>query len=381
MAKTPDGLPTPGHFELLDLKEKIVLGRVRRRLDLPALMPKARAEKFDCSVRVITPENIEFEYALAGPFQRLPAFLFDVLLRITTYCVIIFLMALLFSWIAIGSMIFGVAAFLLFFIFSWFYGIYFESRFNGRTPGKMIFRLRVISSDGRPINTVQAALRNLLRLADMNVLVSLQLFSPEAPPMFIIPTMSVGLVAMALTRRMQRLGDLAAGTMVVSEVGKRSPWNLQPDDLRAFGLAELIPATYPISSSLAQTVGMYMENRARFSPARRMEVAKHLSVPLIKKFELLPDTSPDLLLCALYVRIFLSEQQQQTGRERMRQNPAPAGRNPRMPGVTSGARGVVPGSIEPLPRPLQETSASVSLPRVPGVSDSADPSEGERPHG
>ncbi|MEZ6081332.1 MAG: hypothetical protein R3C56_38365 [Pirellulaceae bacterium] len=66
---------------------------------------------------------------------------------------------------------------------------------------------------------------------------------------------------MALTRRMQRLGDLAAGTMVISEAHTSSLRPMTPEDPRAFGLAELIPATFSASHSLAQAIGHYMENR------------------------------------------------------------------------------------------------------------------------
>lgn len=281
-------------------------------------MLQPRLKKLDCSVRVITPENIEFEYELAGPFQRLPAFAFDIGVRIAVFVAGMFVLGLAVGLIGGGGFMTAVIGFLAFFLFSWFYGIYFETRYNGRTLGKMVFKLRVISVDGRPINAVQAALRNLLRPADMAIPLSIQIFDPENQAVSLIPTFIVGFVTMLVTQRYQRLGDLAAGTMVISEHRKRSPWNMQPEDLRAFGLAELIPATFPISSSLAQTAGLYMENRLRLSPARRLEVAKHVTSPLIKKFELLPDTSADLLMCALYVRIFLSEDQQTQGRDRLR---------------------------------------------------------------
>jgi hypothetical protein len=206
------------------------------------------------------------------------------------------------------------------FVLSWFYGIFFETRFNGRTPGKMLFKLRVISVDGRPIHATQAALRNLLRLGDMCLMLPLQILGSENPPAFIIPTFSIGLLVMVLTARFQRLGDLAAGTMVVSEYTSRSPWNLLPDDLRAFGLAERIPANFQIAPSLARSIGFYMENRKRLNQLRRNEIAKHLARPLIEQFGLLPDTSYDLLLTALYVRIFLSEQQQAEGLVRLRES-------------------------------------------------------------
>jgi uncharacterized RDD family membrane protein YckC len=281
-------------------------------------------EKLDCFARVITPENIEFDYALAGPFQRLPAFLFDLAVRTLVFCAVLFVLGIASSFSLIGGSVFIIAALLMFFALSWFYGIYFESRFNGRTLGKMLFKLRAISIDGRPINATQAALRNLLRLADMCVLLPLQVFEAEAPAAFIIPTLLVGLIVMTITPRMQRVGDLAAGTMVVSEYGQRSPWNLQPEDLRVFGLQELIPATFVASGSLAQSIGLYMENRQRLSLARRQEVARHLAVPLIGKFGLRPDTSYDLLLCALYVHIFMSAEQKEHGRARLRTMTGPA---------------------------------------------------------
>lgn len=275
-------------------------------------------EKLDCSVRVTTPENIEFEYALAGPFQRLPPFIFDLIVRIAAFIAIMILGGILTSWLPVNNVLLAVAGTLLFFFLSWFYGIFFETRFNGRTLGKMVFKLRVISIDGRPINGVQAALRNLLRLADMGVLLSLQIFDNAAPPRYMIPTMIVGLVCMTLTPHLQRIGDLAAGTMVISEGNRRTPWNLQPEDVRAFGLAELIPATYQLSHSMAQTVGLYMENRRRLTPMRRNEVARHVAEPLIQQFDLLSDTSPDLLLCALYVNTYLSEELREQGRVRLR---------------------------------------------------------------
>ncbi len=323
-------------------------------------------DKLDCTARVITPENIEFEYSLAGPFQRLPAFAFDLAIRALVFFALF--LVLIFSSIVnpLSGTLMIIILLLTFFLFSWFYGIFFETRFNGRTLGKMVFKLRVISVDGRPINATQAALRNLLRLADMCFLLSLQVLDPESPPAFVIPTMLIGLIVMTLSPRLQRLGDLAAGTMVVSEGQRRSPWNLKPEDLRAFGLAELIPATFQVSSSLAQTTGLYMENRKRLSLQRRYDVAKHLADPLIQKFGLLADTSPDLLLCALYVRVFLSEQQRQQGMAQMRQTSAPVQPPPLRRSFTTSRKqvptmaGQMPGS-QPASPPPASTAAAPSM--------------------
>ncbi len=284
-------------------------------------MLQPHPEKLDCFVRVITPENVEFEYALAGPFQRLPAFLFDVFIRLVAMFALLLVLMFTAPFIPLGGVFANVAILLTYFVLSWFYGVYFETRFNGRTLGKMLFKLRVISVDGRPINGIQAALRNLLRLADM------------------YPSPLVGLISMMFTSRSQRLGDLAANTMVVADRGRHSPWDIQPDDVRAFGLAELIPPTFVASQSLAQTVGMYMENRRRLPFLRRLDVAKHLAMPLIRKFELLHDTSPDLLLCAVYVRIFMSDVQQQQGLAQLRSKGAPPS-----PPVVTATPATVPAS-------------------------------------
>ncbi len=281
-------------------------------------MQASATDKLDCSTRVITPENIEFEYALAGPFQRLPAFLLDLTLRALFLVGVAITLTFFSAFTFGGESVVGIVLLLLFFLLSWYYGIFFETRFNGRTPGKMLMRLRVISVDGRPINATQAALRNLLRLADMCVLLPLRSFAEEGPMAYVVPTLFIGFVSMFLTRRMQRLGDLAAGTMVISEAHTSSLRPMAPEDPRAFGLAELIPATFSPSHSMAQTIGLYMENRQRLSPARRSEVSKHLAEPLMRRFEMLPDTSSDLLLCALYTRIFLSAEEQAQGLERMR---------------------------------------------------------------
>ncbi len=275
--------------------------------------------KIDCRTRVVTPENIAFEYALAGPFQRLPAFLLDWFLRVAFFMALAIFFAMLTPFAPFGG---GTAAtislILLFFFLSWFYGIIFETRFNGRTLGKMAFKLRVISADGRPINASQAALRNLMRAADMCVLLPIQIFGGEGPPAFLIPTATVGLTAMVLSTRFQRVGDLVAGTMVISERSQSRPWRQKPDDVRAYGLADMIPANFVASSSLVKTLGLYMENRKRLSPGRLDELATHIARPLISQFGLLPDTGPDLLLTALYTRVFLSENEREAGLQEYR---------------------------------------------------------------
>lgn len=284
-------------------------------------MNQPTEQKIDCVVRVVTPENIEFEYLLAGPFQRLPAFLVDFAVRVTFFVTMVIAgMMLGVTLGSVGLVATVVIGFIGFFLLSWFYGMIMEAQFNGRTIGKLVFGLRVISTDGRPINGSQAALRNLLRLSDFMPPLSLTVFIPEAIPASVIPTFFVGLLAMTLTTRMQRIGDLAAGTMVVWDGRRGVSTNLQPEDARAFSLAEYIPPTFQISRTLARAVGLYMERRRFLSPQRRQEVASNLAEPLFVQFDLRPDTSADLLLCALYVRIYHSEQQRAAKLQSLRGN-------------------------------------------------------------
>jgi uncharacterized RDD family membrane protein YckC len=141
-----------------------------------------RTAKLDTAVTIVTPENIEFSYRLAGPFRRLGAFLIDVLLKLA-----IVVTAVVGSFFAgiMSLMGEGLTSFVVLvgmFLLDWFYGMVWETLWSGQTPGKRLFSLRVISCDGRPINGVQAAIRNLLRVADLGVPASVQIFSPDAPP-------------------------------------------------------------------------------------------------------------------------------------------------------------------------------------------------------
>jgi len=261
----------------------------------------------DLTAVITTPENIQFEYRIAGPFRRLPAFLLDFVLR--GVCVVAFFVLMIFIG-AMASIPFGMILFLIFlvsFAFDWFYGLFFETYWNGQTPGKWLTKTRVISVDGRPINAYQATVRNFLRLADFAPMVSFEMMSSDAQPVYAIPTFLVSLLCMSMSPRFQRLGDLAAGTMVVVNEQSWVPTNIKLEDARVASLSEHIPPNFRMSSTLAKAIALYAERRNRISMGRRTELASHLAKPLLKQFNFLDDTSPDLLLCALYYREFVSK--------------------------------------------------------------------------
>jgi uncharacterized RDD family membrane protein YckC len=248
-----------------------------------------RDPPLDATLSVITPENIAFEYRLAGPFRRLPAFVLDFCIGTAVFIALAILIQMT---VSIASPYLAIAVlFLLFFLIWWFYGVLFETFMNGQTPGKYMLGLRVLSDTGEPINGMQATLRNLLRAAD--------LFLPI-----------VGLVVMSLNKKYQRLGDIVAGTIVVVEERQWLTGVAQLEDPRSIQLAAYLPPNFIVTRSLARTLATYVERRRFFTPPRRREVARHLAIPLLNRFGLPPDTSYDLLLCALYYRTFIADRSQ-----------------------------------------------------------------------
>lgn len=267
------------------------------------------APALDTTIEVVTPENIAFQYQLAGPFRRLPAYLIDLAVRfglILLIALVLLLLSTLTGFTGTGPFLLA-SMLIVYFLISWFYGTVMETYFNGRTVGKWACGLRVICIDGRPIDGTRAVIRNLLRIADLAPFAALSQFDEDIPPLFLIPTGIIGLVCTICTRRMQRLGDLAAGTMVV--VDEKS-WRLpvtKVDDPRAAALASYIPGDYRVSRSMARVLATYVERRAYLSPARRREVARSLTGPLLQRFEFRPDIDPDLLMVALYHATFLAD--------------------------------------------------------------------------
>lgn len=249
----------------------------------------SRQKPLDSTFSVITPENIGFEYRLAGPFRRLPALLLDYGIR--TIVLVLLAIGLV---LTVGFLSLGLAVFLIFlawFVLDWFYGGIFETFMNGQTPGKMICSLRVLTDRGQPINGMQAVMRNLFRTADLLLGVT-------------------GLAVMTFNWRYQRLGDLVCGTIVVVEDRQWLTGVAKLDDPRAIQLAAYLPPNFVVNRSLAKALATYVERRRFFSLPRRREVAKHLAEPLLELFGLPQDTSYDLLLCALYYRTFIADRSQ-----------------------------------------------------------------------
>ncbi len=247
-------------------------------------------DPLDTTVRLVTPERIVFHYPLAGPFRRVVAYLLDLMLLIFLSILALVASLLVFGLLGAGSV--GVGAFLVAsFVLTWGYGAFCEGVFNGQTLGKRLMGIRVVSEQGVPITGAQAVLRNLVGALDGPI-----------PFVYLL-----GLSSMLLTRKFQRLGDLAAGTMVVVEQRRRRIGVIRVHDAAVDAILPWLPVRIEAGPEMARALSDYVKHRNRFGRSRREEMAAHLARPLRERYKL-PDEAPaDAILCAAYHRVFLGD--------------------------------------------------------------------------
>lgn len=217
-----------------------------------------------------------------------------------------FALVILFASLGLAEAGAGVGR-VLWFVLAWFYGGVFETYFNGQTPGKRMMHIRVVATDGQPISGWQAVLRNLLGFLDSQPWFFFSFYLAGIPVVIPILTFQVGLLTAACNRRFQRIGDLVSGTMVVVEERQRLDGVLRVGAPEVLEMAARIPPNFQPTRTLARALATYVLRRANFSLGRRMEIAQHVAEPLCAQFRLPPQTNPDLLLCALYHRVFVHE--------------------------------------------------------------------------
>ena len=202
----------------------------------------------DTTRRVATPEGIELTLRLAGPVPRALAWSVDFLLRAAVVFVVMMVAR------PLGEAGTGVALITAFFV-EWLLPAWFEINWNGQTPGKRAFGIAVLNDDGTPVRWPAALTRNLLRAVDFL-------------PLFY----GIGLVAMLTNRDFKRLGDLAAGTVVVYQAEKTSA--------RVF--PEATPVLPPFALSLEeQRAVLELAERASTLTRERLEELAELPAPLV----------------------------------------------------------------------------------------------------
>ena len=265
-------------------------------------------------ILVVTPENIEIEYELAGLGTRFLANLIDTAIQLAGLAAI---------WIVFGILAFiltltgGAAAkslseflveaqvalaLIAAFAMLWGYFIWFETVWNGQTPGKRQMGLRVVRDGGYPINIFAAIIRNLIRLMDGMPVVALGLILAGAFGHDSLAGATGGvcvlipLLCLMISARYQRLGDFIAGTMVVKQRAPRVPTlealapppRVLPEHLAAYALADIGRQVYEMTVPEYRAVRHYIERRWQLPPKMQQTAAMRLAVPLMQRLGIVP---------------------------------------------------------------------------------------------
>lgn len=260
--------------------------------------------QYEDRVAISTPEGIELDIALAGLGSRFSAALIDSLIQmaLTLFALLFFLPLFEGGTPALFVALFSIWSFLV--VFG--YDVLFETLGNGRTIGKRAVGIRVVRVGGHPVGFVTSAVRNLVRLVD-----------------FLPSFYAVGIVSILASSRNQRLGDMAAGTLVVRDGGRETspPARARQAQAHLFPHAATAPAPPPpldpalaawdVSSVTAQelaAVRSFLERRYSLEPAARWNLAVDLARRLAPKVagapsNLHPEVFLELLFAAKAARI------------------------------------------------------------------------------
>jgi len=239
----------------------------------------------EASVTIETPEGIFFSYPLAGPVTRFAAWVIDALVILAVLSILSEIVGRI-SKISSGAA--SVLGILGYFVISIGYGMLLEWRWRGQTVGKRLFQIRVMDMEGLRLTFQQIAIRNLLRAVD-------------ALPLLY----AVGGVTMAVSRYAQRLGDMAAGTIVV----RQSRGALVVPEAIRTGMYNSFAAWPHLVARLRQKAPVdlvavainALERRDQFEPDRRLELFRELA----EKFRgivAFPDEASAFLTDEQYVR-------------------------------------------------------------------------------
>jgi uncharacterized RDD family membrane protein YckC len=233
----------------------------------------SQADEF---LKIDTPENVVFDYEVVGIGTRFIAAIIDTfLLSVLLFVVSLTVLFVGRLWLTDDDAVGWVLALftLLNFALIWGYYIFFEVMWNGQSPGKRWAGIRVIRRDGTPITLTEAIIRNLVRVVD---------FLPFG--------YGVGIVTMFIHPQSARLGDLAAGTLVVREQGDVTISSLAE---RPISRGYLTPAiegqvqAWPVERLTAQEIQLAADFlQRRHSLSNQHTLAFTIAQRLLTKMEL-----------------------------------------------------------------------------------------------
>ncbi|WP_439849857.1 RDD family protein [Pseudomonas syringae] len=214
----------------------------------PALPRNAVNRPLDTRIEIETPEGIDMLLRPAGLVSRALAFTIDLAIRAGVIG-LLFMLLQLFDKLGMG-----LAAIAIFLV-NWWYMVLFEVLNQGRTPGKRMLGLRVVHDDGTPIDWSSSVIRNLLRFVDMLPL-----------------GYSLGAITCLNHPLFKRLGDLAAGTLVI--------YSDRPALRPVVPHAEPVIVPFALRLDEQRALLSLAERQGELSGARTQELAAILAEPL-----------------------------------------------------------------------------------------------------
>lgn len=220
------------------------------------------ARPFEPTVDVETPEMVVLSYSLAGIGTRVLAGLTDLLICVATLVAVLVAVVMLggpIRLVADVSASWGAAILVIAqFVVLWGYYVLFEGLMDGQTPGKRLHHLRVVREGGYSVTFGVSAVRNLVRMLDMQ------------PGVFYL----VGIASLFFTRRGRRLGDLVAGTIVVRE-------DVRPPQARVRERRDDRSAATMLQTALGEdeyvVLARFVERWPVLDPLRRAALAARLA--------------------------------------------------------------------------------------------------------
>ncbi|HBL58446.1 MAG TPA: hypothetical protein DDZ80_07995 [Cyanobacteria bacterium UBA8803] len=258
--------------------------------------------RFFNRITLQTPESVELEFTLAGIGNRAYALLIDYIVWALIW--IVFLVAWAFlsiqlsdvieSWVGSDSKLqlwLLSIQLLIGFALNVGYFVFFETLWQGQTPGKRYVKIRVIRDDGRPLRLQQATLRALLRPVD--------------------DLLFLGVFFIVLGKREKRLGDWVAGTLVIQEEQPVTAASFPMSD-QAQPLAELLLENADLSRLLPDDFAVireYLQRRGGMTANARTELSRKLA-DRVKEVIALETVPPKVSANVFLEAVYLAYQQQ-----------------------------------------------------------------------
>lgn len=236
------------------------------------------------SAGIVTPEAVLLEFDSAGVASRVIAELIDLAVMFAGLMALLFGSSVLASIGSTGSLLFVIVMIVAVFLIFVGYPVAMESLWNGRSLGKAAMGLRVVTQEGAPIRFRHAAIRGIFGVVEIYAF-----------------TGAIAVTAILFSKRSQRIGDMVAGTIVVSErsaggtpqaVSFRPPWGYEAY-AAALDVSGLTPDQYGIIRSFLLRVN-------QLTPHARQSVAHRLANPVAIRMHHSPPltvTPEAFLLC------------------------------------------------------------------------------------